>query len=69
MGKLKSLLVIGGTVIGSAIVYESALIGSRALASDIEYIGRKQDGPPQKKHWWSRTQSKKIEKKKGVRRK
>lgn len=65
MGKLKTILVIGGTLIGSAIVYESSLIGSRALASDIDYIKEaKHDGPPEKAHWWSRSRSKKIEKKK-----
>ena len=63
MGKLKTILLIGGTLIGSAIVYESSLIGSRALASDVDYIKEaKHDGPPEKAHWWSRSRTKKIEK-------
>ena len=66
--KVKTILSIAGTILGTAVVYETALIGSRALVSDVQYIKAVHDGPPEKKHWWSKKQSKKS-KKKGVKKK
>lgn len=66
--KVKTILSIVGTVLGTAVVYETALIGSRALVSDVQYIKTVHDGPPEKKHWWSKKQSKK-QKRKGVKKK
>lgn len=54
MGKLKRITSIAATIIGSAIVYESSLVGSRALLSDMDYIKKGPEPVIQKKHWWSR---------------
>ena len=55
MGKIRTAVTIVGTIIGSAIIYETTIIGSRALTSDMKYIKEgHHDGPPVKKHWWSK---------------
>ena len=52
--KIKTVLAVATTTVATAVVYELGVIGARALCCDVEYITKKEQTSPPKKHWWNR---------------